>query len=101
MAENALWVKTVIQSSRNDRLHLRDPETGRTAKKAIRDIVTDGRGNARDYLLRRIARDRPDLLPDMGMGGRIGWPLAMLLRLIESAATAKSASSAIATMATQ
>ena len=71
MAENALWMKTVIQSSRNDRLHPRDPATGRTLKKAIHDNIMDGQGTSSDYLLRRIARNKPELLIEIGKGKRL------------------------------
>ena len=71
MAENALWMKTVIQSSRSESIQLRDVETGRMLRKAERDIITDGRGTAGDYLLRRIARDSPELLADIGKDKRL------------------------------
>jgi hypothetical protein len=52
MAENALWVKVVIQSSRGKSIQLRDVETGRMLEKSAHDIIMDGQGNVRDYLLR-------------------------------------------------
>jgi len=40
-------------------------------EKPERDIVTDGRGNAGDYLLRRIARESPALLGEIGKDKRL------------------------------
>ena len=71
MAENALWMKTVIQSSRSESIQLRDVATGRMLCKAERDIITDGRGTSGDYILRRIAKERPELLSDIGKDKRL------------------------------
>lgn len=71
MAENALWMKTVIQSFRGESIQLRDVETGRMLEKSAHDIIMDGQGTSRDYLLRRIARESPALLGEIGKDKRL------------------------------
>ena len=71
MAQNAHWLKSAIQSERAKRSQGRETETGRMLEKPAHDIIMDGQGTSRDYLLRRIARDRPDLLPDIGPDKRL------------------------------
>lgn len=70
MAQNAHWLKGAIQLCRNENLHPRDARTGRTTEKPIHDIVMDGQGNSRDYLLRRIAKVKPELLDEIGKNKR-------------------------------
>jgi hypothetical protein len=40
-------------------------------RKSRRDIVPSTRGNSREHLLRRIARDKPELLDEVGKGKRL------------------------------
>ena len=71
MAQNAHWLKSVIQSERAKRSQGREAKTGRMLKKPAHDIVMDGQGNSRDYLLRRIARESPALLSEIGKDKRL------------------------------
>ena len=70
MAGNAVWLKGIIQSAREKAVQPRDSSTGRMLEKPVHDNVMGGQGNSRDYLLRRIARDKPELLDDIGKGKR-------------------------------
>jgi hypothetical protein len=71
MAQNAHWLKSAIQSERAKSSQGREAETGRMLKKPAHDIVMDGQGNSRDYLLRRIARESPVLLDEIGKDKRL------------------------------
>jgi hypothetical protein len=70
MSSNALWLETRISRARQDVPQKIDASNGRFLAKPDRDIITDGRGASRSYLLRRIARDQPDLLNEIGLGKR-------------------------------
>lgn len=68
MAGNAAWLKGVIQSARNNTVQPRDSSTGRMMEKPVHDNIMGGQGTSRDYLLRRLARDRPEILERVKTG---------------------------------
>jgi hypothetical protein len=70
MSSNALWFENQINMAKQNSFQKKEESTGRFLCKPARDIITDGRGASRSYLLRRIARDQPDLLNEIGHGKR-------------------------------
>jgi hypothetical protein len=71
MAQNAHWLKSAIQSERGKSSQEREAKTGRMLKKPAHDIIMDGQGTSSDCLLRRIARESPTLLSEIGKDKRL------------------------------
>jgi len=70
MSGNALWFKTQIDGSRQIVPRSKEKETGKFLPRPMHDNIMDGQGTSRSYLLRRIARDQPDLLDEIGQNKR-------------------------------
>jgi len=70
MSNNALWFKTQIDKARQSIPQEKEKDTWRFLPRPAHDNVMDGQGNSRAYLLRRLARDRPDLFSEIGPGKR-------------------------------